>query len=387
MKQAWVGMRCPEAPTAEDRFVELRHLRYFVAIAEEGHVGRAAERLHVSQPSLSAQIHDLERELGATLFERTPRGMRMTPAGEKFLAHARRTLREAERAVGAVRADGSASPDYSALRDTLQEVLGNGYTLERQLGGPESRVFTAIETAMGRRVVVKVLPRSLAAGVSAERFRQEVQLAARLTHPHIVTALSAGSGGDILYYTMPFVEGESLRARIRRERQLPLDDALSVAREVADALTYAHGQGVVHRDITPENILLAAGHAVVANFGIARAVSHAEMTALTAPGVILGTPAYMSPEQASGIPQVDARSDIYSLAAVVFEMLAGEPPFTGPTPESITVKQQTMVAPSLRSRRPSTPDAVDRAVAKGLEAVPADRFQTARAFAQALDEA
>ena len=256
----------------------------------------------------------------------------MTPAREKFLAHARRTLREAERAVGAVRAEESASPDYSALRETLQEALGSGYTLERQLGGLDSRVFTALETAMGRRVVVKVLPRGLAAGVSAERFRQEVQLAARLTHPHIVTALSAGSGGDLLYYTMPFIEGESLRTRLRRERQLPLDDALDIASEVADALTYAHAQGVVHRDITPENILLTAGHTVVANFGIARAVSHMEGNALTAPGVILGTPAYMSPEQASGVPQVDARSDIYSLAAVVFEeMLAGEPPFTGPT--------------------------------------------------------
>ena len=350
-------------------------------------MGRAAERLHVSQPSLSAQIHDLERELGAPLFERTPRGMRMTPAGEKFLAHARRTLREAEHAIGAVRGDESASSDYSGLREALQGVLGGGYTLERQLGGHDSRVFTAIDTGLGRRVVVKVLPRGLTASVSAERFRQELQLAARLTHPHIVTALSAGSGGDILYYTMPFVEGESLRTRLGREGQLPLEDALCVAREVADALTYAHGQGIVHRDITPENILLAAGHALVTNFGIARAVSRAEVTALTAPGVILGTPAYMSPEQASGVPQVDARSDVYSLAAVVFEMLAGEPPFTGPTPEAIMAKQQAMPAPSLRSRRPSTPDAVELAVAKGLAAVPADRFQTARAFAQALGEA
>jgi serine/threonine-protein kinase len=310
--------------------------------------------------------------------------MRLTPAGEKFLSHARRTLREAEHAVGAVRHGESASPDYSELQRELQEVLGGGYAIDRQLGGRDSRVFSATEAALGRRVVVKVLPRGLAAGVSAERFRQEVQLAARLNHPHIVSALSAGSGRDLLYYTMPFVEGESLRARLRRERQLPLEDALAIAREVADALAYAHEQGVVHRDITPENILLTSGHAVVTNFGIARAVSQADMGGLTAPGVILGTAAYMSPEQASGAPNVDSRSDIYSLAAVVFEMLAGEPPFTGPTREAVTAKQLSTKAPLLRSRRPSAPESVERTVAQGLAAVPADRFKTVRAFAQAL---
>jgi eukaryotic-like serine/threonine-protein kinase len=364
--------------------LELRHLRYFVAVAEEGHVGRAAERLHVSQPSLSAQIHDLERELGAPLFERTPRGMRLTPAGEKFLAHAKRTLREADHAVGAIREAGPASADYSELRETLQSALGTGYTIERQLGGRDSRVFAATETALGRRVVVKLLPRSLTAGVSAERFRQEVQLAARLTHPHIVPALTAGGGVELLYYTMPFVEGESLRSRLTRERQLPLEDAVAIAREVADALAYAHGQGVVHRDITPDNILLAAGHALVTNFGIARAVTRAGESGLTAPGVVLGSPSYMSPEQASGAPDVDARSDIYSLASVLFEMLAGEPPFTGPTAQAIIAKQHSTPAPGLRSRRPTTPDSLERAVAQGLAKIPADRFQTARAFAAAL---
>jgi eukaryotic-like serine/threonine-protein kinase len=364
--------------------LELRHLRYFVAVAEEGHVGRAAERLHVSQPSLSAQIHDLERELGAPLFERTPRGMRLTAAGEKFLAHAKRTLREADQAVGAVRQADAASADYSELRDALQTALGNGYVIERQLGGRDSRVFAATETALGRRVVVKVLPRALAAGVSAERFRQEVQLAARLTHPHIVPALTAGGDTGMLYYTMPFVEGESLRARLARERQLPIEDAITIAREVADALAYAHGQSVIHRDITPDNILLASGHALVTNFGVARAVTRAGESGLTGPGVVLGTPAYMSPEQASGSPDIDARSDIYSLASVLFEMLAGEPPFTGATAQAIIAKQQSTGAPMLRSRRPTAPEAVERAVAQGLAKIPADRFQSAKAFGAAL---
>ena len=364
--------------------MELRHLRYFVAIAEEGHVGRAAERLHVSQPSLSAQIHDLERELGMPLFERNPRGMRLTPAGERFLAHARRTLRAAEQAVGAVREDDDTPPDPTELRETLQSVLGTTYTIERQLGRPGSRVFAAIETALGRRVVVKVLPRSLAAGVSAERFRQEVRLAAHLTHPHIVPALAAGNGSGLLYYTMPLIDGESLRTRLARERQLPVDDAVAIARDVADALSYAHGQGIVHRDITPDNILLVASHALVTNFGIARAVSQAGTPAMTAPGTVVGTPAYMSPEQAGGGPDVAMTSDIYSLGAVVFEMLAGEPPFTGATPIAILEKLLTTAAPALRTRRPTTPTTVELAVARALEVVPADRFQTAREFAQAL---
>ncbi len=363
--------------------MELRHLRYFVAVAEERHVGRAAGRLNVSQPSLSAQIHDLERELGAQLFERTPRGMQLTPAGEKFLAHARRTLREADHAVGAVR-ETDHSADRAELREALQTLLGTSYSIDRQLGGRDSRVFAATEIALARRVVVKALPRGLAAGVSADRFRQEVQLAARLTHPHIVPALAAGGDAELLYYTMPFVEGESLRTRLGRERQLPLDDALTIAREIADALAYAHGQSVVHRDITPDNILLAAGHALVTNFGIARAVSRAGESGLTAPGVILGTPAYMSPEQAGGAPDVDARSDIYSLAAVLFEMLAGEPPFTGATAQAIIAKQQSTAPPLLQSRRPSVPEHVARAVARALSPIPADRFQTARAFAAAL---
>jgi serine/threonine-protein kinase len=196
--------------------------------------------------------------------------------------------------------------------------------------------------------------------------------------------LTAGGSEELLYYTMPLVAGESLRERIGRERQLPIGDAVVIAREIADALAYAHAQGVVHRDITPDNILLSAGHALVTNFGIARAITRAEAAGLTAPGVILGAPAYMSPEQATGAADVDARSDIYSLAAVVFEMLVGEPPFTGATAQAIIAKRHSSPAPSLRGRRPSTPEPVARAVAQALALIPADRFQTARAFAQAL---
>jgi serine/threonine-protein kinase len=365
--------------------MELRHLRYFVAIAEEQHMGRAAERLRVAQPSLSEQIRDLEREVGAPLFQRTPRGMQLTPAGELFLTHARQTLRTADGAIEAARQATATPLVDSALQDQLRGAVGSAYAIERPIGGPGSRLFVAIETALGRRVVIKALPRALVTGVSTERFRQEVQVAARLQHPHIVPALAAGSSDDLLYYTMPFVEGESLRDRMKRERQLPIDDAVRIARDVAEALTYAHGRGIVHRDITPDNILLADDHALVTNFWIARALRRPDdALPLTAPGAVVGTAAYMSPEQASGAPEVDARTDIYALGCVLFEMLAGEVPFTGPTLQAVIAARASTPAPLLRTRRTSTPEPVERAVAKALAFVPADRFPNAAAFARSL---
>src|SRR5688500_10552917 len=276
------------------------------------------------------------------------------------------------------------SPD---LQSRLQETLGDAYRLERELGGGGmSRVFLATDAALERRIVFKVLPPDVAAEVSTERFKREIQLAAQLNHPHIVPLLSAASSDDgLLYYTMPYVEGESLRSLIDRQRRLPLEMAVQLAREVADALDYAHSRAIVHRDIKPENILLSGGHAVVTDFGIARAVSRAtDSPALTSAYIAVGTAAYMSPEQASAEREIDGRSDIYSLACVLFEMLAGQPPFTGTTQQALIAKRFIEAAPSVRQSRENVPAWLDEAVARGLATAPADRFQTAREFSQAL---
>src|SRR5688500_9620193 len=275
------------------------------------------------------------------------------------------------------------SPD---LQSRLQETLGDAYRLERELGGGGmSRVFLATDAALERRIVFKVLPPDVAAEVSTERFKREIQLAAQLNHPHIVPLLSAASGSGVLYYTMPYVEGESLRSLIERERQLPLETAVQLAREVADALDYAHSRAIVHRDIKPENILLSGGHAVVTDFGIARAVSRAtDSPALTSAYIAVGTAAYMSPEQASAEREIDGRSDIYSLACVLFEMLAGQPPFTGTTQQALIAKRFIEAAPSVRQSRENVPAWLDEAVARGLATAPPDRFQTAREFSRAL---
>src|SRR5215208_5854897 len=251
------------------------------------------------------------------------------------------------------------------IEDRLQEALGVAYAIERELGGGGmSRVFVAQERALGRKVVVKVLPPELAADVSVERFRREVQLAASLQHPHVVPVLSAGSAGDalaggrLLYFTMPYVEGESLRERLARSGALPVGEALRILRELADVLAYAHRHGVVHRDVKPANVLLTEGHAVVTDFGVAKAIEAAggldrperaegardpSAVRLTATGLAVGTPAYMAPEQATADPHVDHRADIYALGAVAYEMLAGQPPFTGSSAQAVLAAQVTRV--------------------------------------------
>ena len=279
------------------------------------------------------------------------------------------------------------------LREQLQTGLSGRYAIERELGrGGMATVFLAQDLRHGRPVALKVLHPDLAASLGPERFGREIQFAARLQHPHILTVLDSGetpATGDAprqLWFTMPYVEGESLRARISRERQLPLDAALGIAREAARALDYAHQHGIIHRDIKPENILLTEdGSTLVADFGIARALGGEE--GLTQTGMAVGTPAYMSPEQASADRSTDARTDVYALGAVLYEMLAGEPPYTGPTAQAIIMKRFTEPVPSVRKVRPNVPEGLDQAIQRALAPVPADRFATAGEFARAIQPA
>lgn len=249
-----------------------------------------------------------------------------------------------------------------------------------------SRVFVAEETALGRPVVVKVLPPELGAAISMDRFRREIQVAASLQHPHIVPLLAAGRADDLLYYTMPLVEGESLRARLAREGELPVPEAVRILRDVADALGYAHRHGVVHRDIKPDNVLLSNHHALVTDFGVAKALDRAARdSSLTATGLALGTPAYMAPEQAAGDPNTDQRADIYALGVLAYEMLAGRPPFTGPSPRAIVAAHLTQPPVPLVEARDSVPRALGALVMRCLEKRPADRWHSAAELVQAVE--
>jgi serine/threonine-protein kinase len=275
--------------------------------------------------------------------------------------------------------------DQADQLDRLKAALADRYAIERELGhGGMATVYLAEDLKLDRQVAIKVLRPELAAAIGSERFLREVKLTARLEHPHILTLHDSGEAEGFLYYVMPFVEGESLRERLNREHQLPLEDALQIARDVADALHSAHTHDVVHRDIKPENILLEEGHAVVADFGLARAVYAAGGERLTETGVAVGTPAYMSPEQAVGSTEVDQRSDEYALACVVHEMLAGEPPFTGPTAEVVLRKQMTAALPDIQVDRPGLPPPVVAALSRALAKTPADRFTTVAQFAEAI---
>jgi eukaryotic-like serine/threonine-protein kinase len=271
--------------------------------------------------------------------------------------------------------------------DHLQQALAATYRLDHELGrGGMATVYLARDLRHDRPVALKVLHTDLARSLGAERFLREIRTAARLQHPHILSVHDSGDADGLLWFTMPYVEGESLRARLTRERQLRIEEALRIAREVADGLDYAHRHGVVHRDVKPENILLSDGHALVADFGISRALgTEPAGDALTETGVSVGTPAYMSPEQATGQP-VDARTDVYALGAVLYEMLAGEPPFTGPNPQAIIAKRFHTDAVPLRAVRPAVPAQVERAAAQALARVPADRFASTAELARALDE-
>ena len=269
--------------------------------------------------------------------------------------------------------------------DRLTAALAHRYRIDREIGrGGMATVFLAHDVKHDRRVAVKVLHPDLGAVLGGERFLAEVRTTARLQHPHILPLIDSGDADGLLFYVMPFVDGESLRDRLTRERQLPVGDAIALAREVADALEYAHRQGVIHRDVKPENILLADGHALVADFGIARAASRTGGERLTQTGISLGTPSYMSPEQAMGDTIIDARSDVYALGCVLYEMLIGEAPFTGPATQSIVARLITEPAPSARAKRGSVPEHVDDAIAAALQKLPADRQRSAAAFSVAL---
>jgi eukaryotic-like serine/threonine-protein kinase len=272
--------------------------------------------------------------------------------------------------------------------DSLRAALEGRYAVERMIGeGGMATVYLAQDTRHDRPVAIKVLRPELAASIGAERFLREIKVAAHLQHPNVLALYDSGDASGYLYYVMPFIQGESLRARLERETQLPLPDAIQLTSEVAEALQFAHQKGIIHRDIKPENILIQSGHALVADFGIARAVSQAGGDKLTQTGMAVGTPHYMSPEQSLGAEHLDGRSDEYSLACVLYEMLVGQPPFDGPTAMAILARHSMEGVPSLQIVRQSIPDEVEDAVMRALEKTPADRFPTVAEFAQALCEA
>ncbi len=273
------------------------------------------------------------------------------------------------------------------LLESLRAALADRYAVERELGrGGMATVFLAEDLKHHRSVAIKVLHSELTAALGAGRFLREIEIAARLQHPHILPLYDSGAAAGFLYYVMPYVEGESLRDRLTREKQLPQDDAIRIATEVAGALAYAHSHGVVHRDIKPENIMLSGGTAVVTDFGIARAVSAAGGGQhLTQTGTIIGTPSYMSPEQSTGSYEIDGRSDQYSLACVVYEMLVGEPPFTGPTAQAVIARHSLDMVSPPSIVRSTIPDAVEAAILRALAKLPADRYGTTALFAEALN--
>ena len=274
------------------------------------------------------------------------------------------------------------------LRDRLQNALGSNYALERELGGGGmSRVFVATETALGRQVVIKVLPPELEGAVSAERFRREIALAARLQHPTIVPLLTAGEADGLLYYTMPFIEGTTLRAAIERDGALPVERATRILRDVLEALSYAHAHGVVHRDIKPENVLLAPHHAVVSDFGVAKALAAAggtDAVGRTTAGLVIGSPSYMAPEQAAADPTTDHRADLYAVGVMGYEMLTGAGPFPGRTPSQTMAAHMVERPEPLGSKRSGVPAALAALVMRLLEKSPADRPQSGEEALAAL---
>ena len=274
----------------------------------------------------------------------------------------------------------------TAITERLSAALDGRYRIDRELGaGGMATVYLAHDIKHDRDVAIKVLHPDLGAALGGERFLSEIRTTARLQHPHILPLLDSGEANGLLYYVMPLVTGETLRARLEREKQLPIADAVRIAREVASALDYAHRQNVIHRDIKPENIMLQDGHALVADFGIGKAISDTTANTLTQAGMSVGTPAYLSPEQAVG-EDVDGRSDLYSLGCVLYEMIVGEPPFTGPTVQAVIAKRFVQTPLDVAALREGVPRPVSRAVQHALMRAPIDRFETVALFVIALNE-
>jgi serine/threonine-protein kinase len=268
----------------------------------------------------------------------------------------------------------------------LADLLRDRYTIERELGqGGMAVVYRAWDLARQQPVALKVLRPGLVASLGPERFLREIRLTARLIHPRILSLLDSGNAAGQLWFTMPYIDGETLRERLNRDLRLPVDEAVRLAREIAEAVEHAHGHGIVHRDIKPENILLSEGRPLVADFGIAKALGEAAGSRLTETGLVIGTAAYMSPEQAAGDP-IDARTDIYSLGCVLYEMLAGEPPFAGPTGHAMIARRMAGAPRNLRIVRPDASLEVDEALQRALAPEPEDRFESAAEFARALIE-
>jgi tRNA A-37 threonylcarbamoyl transferase component Bud32 len=282
-------------------------------------------------------------------------------------------------------AEALGSPDAPPLAGRLANALAGRYGIEREIArGGMATVYLARDLRHGRRVAIKVLRDEVAAAVGAERFLAEIRVTASLQHPHILPLFDSGSLDGLLWYVMPYVEGETLRSRLARDGPLPIAEAVRLAREVADALDHAHVRGIVHRDVKPENVLLQDGHALVADFGIALALEQAGGERITRTGLALGTPQYMAPEQAAGERVLDARVDVYALGAVLHEMLAGEPPFAAPTRQAVVRRMMQELPPALDARRPEVAPFVDAAVRRALAKRPDDRFPNAAAFAAAL---
>jgi serine/threonine-protein kinase len=277
-----------------------------------------------------------------------------------------------------------------ALREQLQRTLGSAYTIENELGGGGmSRVFVATDTALHRRVVVKVLPGEMSGPLAVERFKREISIAARLQHPHMVPLLTAGEVDGMPYFTMPFVEGQSLRARLDEPNgRLPVTDAVRVLREIASALAYAHAHEVVHRDIKPDNVLLSGGAAMVTDFGVAKAVNAAATTGaegITSVGLALGTPAYMAPEQATADPHTDHRADIYAWGMLAYEILSGKTAFAGRSSQKTLAAQVTEAPAHIAIQNPSTPPALAALVMRAIAKDPDDRPQSADELVRTLD--
>jgi len=270
-------------------------------------------------------------------------------------------------------------------QERLTQALAASYRIEREIGsGGMATVYLAQDLKHDRQVAVKVLDSDLAQSLGAERFLREIKTAANLTHPHILPLHDSGDADGFLYFVMPYVKGESLRARLTKEKQLPVEDAIQITREIADALAYAHEEGIIHRDVKPANIMLEAGHAVLADFGVAQAVAEAGETRITKTGVSLGTPPYMSPEQASGESDLDGRTDLYALACVLYEMLVGQPPFSGATTAQVLARKLSAPPPSIHPVRPSVGPELDELIGRALRTTPADRFQSVPDFLTAL---